>query len=112
MKKKTVIYSEEPKDPSWRFDPKAKAMSAEQLRALGMPPQNPQGTAYERTETAGQVMLTPKRGGARIGAGRKANGNVRLQLLVPSETREKIERIAAREKISLSEAVCRAVSRA
>lgn len=110
MKKQTVKYSEEPEDAGWRFDSKAKALDARQLQALGVPGKNPPGTEYVRTETAGSVTLTPRRGGSRQGAGRKATGNVRLQLLVPPETREKIEKIAAREHITLSEAVCRAVA--
>ena len=112
MKKPTVKYSEEPKDSGWHFDAKAKTLNVEQLRALGLPVENPPGTEYRRTEIAGRVTMEPKRGGARPGAGRKPGGNVRLQLLVPSETREKIEEIAAREHITLSEAVCRAVARA
>ena len=112
MKKPTVKYSEESKDSGWSFDAKTKPLDAEQQRALKMPAENPPGTEYERAEIAGRVTMEPKRGGSRPGAGRKAAGNVRLQLLVPPETREKIEKIAAREHITLSEAVCRAVASA
>lgn len=112
MKKRTIHYSEEPVDAGWKFDAKAKPLDAEQRRSIGVSEIDSTGTTYHRVESTKGVRLHAERGGARPGAGRKNKGHVRLQLLVPPTTRAKIERIAAREQISLSEAVSRAIAKA
>jgi hypothetical protein len=112
MKKRTVTYSAEPSTDGWAFDANAKPLNPRQLEHLGLADNDPSGTEYERSEKSGIVALRPTRGGPRQGAGRKSTGNVRLQLLVAPATREKIEAIAAREKITLSEAVSRVIANA
>jgi hypothetical protein len=47
----------------------------------------------------------PNWGGARRGAGRKSNGNVRLQLSVPPGIRSKIQRLARDKGVSVSQVV-------
>jgi len=49
--------------------------------------------------------MTPRRGGRREGAGRKPSGHVRMQLLVSPSTRRKIESLAKRRRVTISEAV-------
>jgi len=83
------------------------------VRAAGLPETNPPGTEYERAEGAsGVVTLRAKRGGRREGAGRKPGGHVRMQLSVSPEVRRKIADLAKRQKVTLSEAVERAVAKA
>jgi hypothetical protein len=112
MKKQTIQYNEEPVDDGWKFDAKANPLDARQRRAIGLPEKNPPGPPYQRTESSGHVVVRAGGGGARPGAGRTTMGHVRLQLLIPPATRAKIEKIAARDHISLSEAVSRAVAKA
>jgi hypothetical protein len=106
MKKQSVEYKEEPRDAGWKFNPGAKPLDESAQRALGISVPAP-GTAYERTEKAGKVMVKPLRGGKRPGAGRKASGHVRLNLTVPAETKEELRKLAERDQVTLSEALRR-----
>jgi hypothetical protein len=103
MKKRSIEYTEEPRDAGWRFDPEAKPLDDAAQRALGIPTPKA-GTTYEREEMAGKVMMEPQRGGKRPGAGRKPSGHVRLSLTVPLETRETLRKLAVRDQVTLSEA--------
>lgn len=102
MKKQSIEYKEEPRDAGWRFNP-AKGLHESAQRALGLPAAEP-GTTYEREEKAGKVLVKPLRGGKRPGAGRKASGHVRLNLMVPAETKEALRKLAERDQVTLSEA--------
>ncbi|HEY5792198.1 MAG TPA: hypothetical protein VIS74_02805 [Chthoniobacterales bacterium] len=101
-----VNYTDEPKDglelPASGF----KVLTRAEEKAWGLEPPAP-GTEYERTEKDGVVRLAPKRGGARPGAGRKPTGHVRMHILVSKEARQKILRLAKKQKITISEAVDR-----
>jgi len=110
--KKRITYRDEPKDGmELPEEGSFGVLSSEQARVIGLPAVNPPGTEYERTENAaGQVRLRATRGGRREGAGRKASGHVRMQLLVSPKTRKKIAALARRQRVSLSEAVERAVA--
>jgi hypothetical protein len=110
MKKPTIEYQEEPRDPGWRFDPAVKPLGETAQRLLGIPAPNAAGTLYERTEQSGRIVVKPLRGGKRPGAGRKASGHVRLNLLVPAETREQLEKLAQRDQVTLSEAFRRTLA--
>ena len=110
MKKPTIEYKEEPRNKGWHFDPAAKPLDEEAQRRLGIPAPGDAGTAYVRSEISGQVIVRPLRGGKRAGAGRKASGHVRLNLLVPAETREQLENLAKRDHVTLSEAFRRTLA--
>ena len=110
MKKRTVDYKNEPSGEGWHFDPSAKPLDGKAALALGIPAPVAPGTEYERTEKGGMVMVKPVRGGKRAGAGRKPTGNVRLQLLVPAEAREKLVNLAKRDRVTLSEAFRRTIT--
>jgi len=103
--KKKIVYSEEPKDGMELPQEGFAVLGRAREREVGLPDVNPAGTEYDRRERAGVVTLTPRRGGRRKGAGRKATGHVRMQLLVSPATRRKIEELAKRQKVTLSEAV-------
>lgn len=104
MKKKIIEYREEPRERGWKFDAGAKPLSAAAQRAHGIPEPNAAGSSYERSETNGKVLVKPPRGGKRPGAGRKSSGHVRLNLLVPAETKEELKKLAERDRVTLSEA--------
>lgn len=109
MKKK---YTEEPKADGWEFDA-SRRLTPSEVAAAGIPtPGKMTGLEWERAEAEGVVTLRPKRGGARAGAGRKAKGHVRMQLLVSPETRRRIEALAKRRRMTLSEAVEHMAARA
>lgn len=109
--KAKIKYTEEPKDGLELPDEGFVVLSRAKQRAAGIPEPQP-GTKYERNEKAGVVTLRPLRGGKRAGAGRKPSGHVRIQLLVSPTTRKKILILAKRQKVTLSEAVERAVATA
>lgn len=109
MKKPTIKYTEEPRQKGWRFDPAIKPLTADAQRRMGIPAPDSTGTVYERTEQKSRVVVKPLRGGKRAGAGRKANGHVRLNLLVPPETRQQLEKLAERDQVTLSEAFRRSL---
>jgi len=104
MKKKIIEYKEEPRTTGWRFDPGTPPLDEVAQRALGVPEPAAVGTTYERVEKGGKVLVRPQRGGKRPGAGRKASGHVRLNLLVPAETKEQLRKLAERDHVTLSEA--------
>jgi len=104
MKKKIIEYREEPRDRGWKFDSGAKPLDEAAQRARGIPESNPAGSAYERLETGGKVIVKPRRCGKRPGSGRKSSGHVRLNLLVPPETKEELKKLAARDQVTMSEA--------
>jgi hypothetical protein len=110
MKKPIIEYQEEPRQKGWRFDPSAKPLAAEAQRRAGIPAPGAAGTLYERTEQDGRIVVKPLRGGKRAGAGRKATGHVRLNLLVPPETREQLKKLADRDHVTLSEAFRRSLA--
>jgi hypothetical protein len=107
MKKKTIEYREEPRERGWNFDPDAKPLNEAAQRARGIPEPNTAGSAYERMEVSGKVLVKPLRGGKRPGAGRKSSGHVRLNLLVPAATKEELKKLAERDRVTLSEALRR-----
>ncbi|MDP3851277.1 MAG: hypothetical protein Q8Q59_12285 [Luteolibacter sp.] len=104
MKKKIIEYREEPRAAGWKFAPGAEPLDEAAQRARGIPEANAPGTAYERLEASGKVLVKPRRGGKRPGAGRKSSGHVRLNLLVPAETKEELKKLAERDRVTLSEA--------
>jgi len=104
MKKKIIEYREEPRERGWNFDPGAKPLDEAAQRAQGIPEPNAAGSAYERLEVSGKVVVKPLRGGKRPGAGRKSSGHVRLNLLVPEETKQELMKLAKRDRVTLSEA--------
>ncbi len=108
--KAKVNYTDEPKDGMELPEKGVAVLSRTQQRTAGIPAPQPPGTEYERTEKAGVVTLRPLRGGKRDGAGRKPSGHVRMQLLISTSTRKKIQRLAKRQNVTLSEAVERAVA--
>ena len=110
MKKKTIEYREEPRERGWKFNAGAQPLNAAAERAHGIPERNATGSAYERTEASGKVVVKPLRGGKRPGAGRKSSGHVRLNLLVPAETKEKLKKLAERDQVTLSEAFRRTLA--
>jgi hypothetical protein len=110
MKKPTLEYKEEPRSEGWHFDPAAKPLAGKAQRLLGIPAPAAVGTLYERTEKHGKVVVKPMRGGKRLGAGRKPSGHVRLNLLVPAETREQLKKLATRDHVTLSEAFRRTLA--
>jgi len=110
MKKPTLEYKEEPRKKGWRFDPAVKPLAEDDQRLLGIPAPAPAGTLYERSENHGMILVKPMRGGKRPGAGRKPSGHVRLNLLVPAETREQLKNLATRDQVTLSEAFRRTLA--
>jgi hypothetical protein len=110
MKKRTIEYQEEPGDEGWRFNPAKQALGETAQRRLGIPAPNPAGTQYEHKESKGRVVVKAMRGGKRPGAGRKPSGHVRLNLLVPTETRKQLEKLAHRDQVTLSEAFRRTLA--
>lgn len=85
-------------------------MSPKEQAQAGIPAAQPAGTVYERTQEGGEVRMQVQRGGKRPGAGRKPSGHVRLNLLVPAETKEQLRKLAAREKVTMSEAFRRTLA--
>ena len=112
--KKKMRYTDEPKDGmELPEDGSFEVLTAGRARAAGVPAVQPPGTEYECTKSpAGRVTVRVQRGGRREGAGRKPTGNVRMQLLISPAARSKIAALARRQKVSLSEAVERAVAAA
>ena len=101
--KKKIEYTDEPKDGMELPESGFEVVSRARQIAAGMPAL--EAVEYERAENGGRVTLTPARGGRREGAGRKPTGHVRMQLFVSPATRRKIESLAKRRKVTLSEVV-------
>jgi len=102
--KKKIDYADEPQDgfelPDTGFEVLTSHMVSKKWKELSVTQD-----AYEKTQKDHKIQLTPKRGGARAGAGRKSSGHVRLQISISPATRKKIESIAKLKNITLSEAV-------
>lgn len=96
-------------DPEGYEDAPADFSEATRLRALNKTEIAKLGLDKPATETRiyskGKLIERRIWGGARTGAGRKATGHVRLQLLVSPRTRQRIEALAKREHCTLSGAV-------
>ncbi len=107
--KAKIKYTDEPKDGTELPERGFTVLSRAQQRAAGISAPQPPGTEYEQIEKAEVVTLRPLRGGKRDGSGRKPSGHVRMQLFVSPSTRKKIQSLAKRQKVTLSEAVERAV---
>ena len=105
-----INYQEEPHDEGWRFNPAMQPLSETAQRLLGIPPPSAAGTLYEHKLNKGLIVVKPLRGGKRPGAGRKVSGHVRLNLLVPAETREQLKQLANRDHVTLSEAFRRTLA--
>lgn len=96
MKKKTQIYKEEPIEKGWKFDEKAKPLTASQIRSLGIP----------EVGTAKTIkVVVHSHGGARSGAGRKSSGRLPILLRMLPQARIRIESYAKKHHLTLSEAV-------
>ena len=101
--KKKIKYTDEPKDGMELPESSFEVVSRERQIAAGLPA--PKDLEYDRAEAGGRVTLKARRGGRREGAGRKPSGHVRMQLLISPAARRKIESLARRRKVTLSEAV-------
>lgn len=76
---------------------------------MGLPsPAEFANVEWEKTVAPDRVVLQPHRGGTRPGAGRKPKHHVRMQILVPKATREKIRHIARKRGLSMSSVVAEA----
>jgi hypothetical protein len=102
--KKKIDYTDEPKDglelPDTGFEVLTSSMASKKWKELSVA----EGF-YDKLQKGQKIQLKPKRGGLRVGAGRRRTGHVRLQLSISPATRRKIESIAKLKNITLSEAV-------
>jgi hypothetical protein len=102
--KKKINYTDEPKDglklPEMGFEVLTSSTASNNWKELALAQDS-----YDKLQKGQKIQLTPKRGGIRVGAGRKSAGHVRLQLSISPATRRKIESIAKLKNISLSKAV-------
>lgn len=104
-KSKAVKYMEEPADDRVLPDD-AKILTRKEEKELGIPsPEETAGQEWERIIRGKKVILKPKRGGARPGAGRKPKGHLRMQVLVSKKAKEKIRRLAKKRGVSMSTVV-------
>jgi hypothetical protein len=107
MKKenKQINYSDEPAD-ELTLPEDAKILTRKQEKAHGLPfPSETAGLEWERSIRGNKVVLKPKRGGARPGAGRKPKGHVRMQVLVSKTAKDRIRRLAKKRGVSMSAVV-------
>ena len=110
-KNKKINYVEEPRD-EWALPDEAEVLSKENEQKLGfLDPSQTKGIDWERQSLKSKVILRPKPGGARPGAGRKPKGHVRMQILVKPQTRERIRRMAKKRGTTISEVVAEAFSK-
>lgn len=108
QKRKAVKYAEEPDDDLMLPDD-AEILTRKQEKELGIPsPEETGGEDWERIVRGKKVILKPKRGGARPGAGRKSKGHLRMQVLVSKKAKEKIRRLAKKRGVSMSTVVSEA----
>ena len=102
--KKKIEYTDEPQDglelPEEGFEVIPSALASEKWKSLSTG-----DGEYEKQASGRLVRMVPKRGGVRAGAGRKPLGNVRMQISISLETRQKIERMAKMKQITLSQAI-------
>ena len=105
QKGKAVKYTDEPVD-DLTLPEDAEILTRKQEKKHGIPsPSETTEYAWERTVRGKKVILKPKRGGARPGAGRKPKGNLRMQVLVSKKAKEKIRRLAKKRGVSMSAVV-------
>lgn len=105
QKRKTVKYTDEPSDELLLPDD-AEILTRRQEAEQGIPaPEDTAGLEWERLTRGKKVILKPKRGGARPGAGRKPKGHLRMQVLVSKKAKEKIRRLAKKRGVSMSTVV-------
>ena len=100
--KKQLEYEVEPKD-GMELPVDAQILTREEERALGFqPPSATAGREWDRIKGKNQIILKPRRGGKRPGAGRKPKGHVRMQILVSKTIRDKIRQKAKKRGVSMS----------
>jgi hypothetical protein len=105
QKRKEVKYTDEPDDDLLLPDD-AEILTRKQEKELGIPsPEETAGEEWERNTRGKKVILKPKRGGARPGAGRKPTGHLRMQVLVSKKAKDKISRLAKKRGVSMSAVV-------
>lgn len=105
QKRKTVRYEEEPVD-DLILPEAAEILTRKEEAEHGLAsPEDTAGLEWKRTTCGNQVVLKPKRGGARLGAGRKPKGHLRMQVLVSKKAKEKISRLAKKRGVSMSTVV-------
>jgi hypothetical protein len=103
-------YTEEPAD-AWKLPADAPALTRAQEQELGLlSPADIADVDWDKVVAPDRVVLQPRRGGPRPGAGRKPKHHVRMQILVPHTTREKIRRIARKRGLSMSTVVADALT--
>jgi hypothetical protein len=108
QKRNTVKYTEEPDDDLMLPD-HAEILTSKQEEETGIPsPEETAGEEWERTVRGAKVILKPKRGGARPGAGRKPKGHLRMQVLVSKKAKDKIRLLAKKRGVSMSAVVSEA----
>ena len=104
-KKKQIKYTDEP-DDGLALPEDAHILTRAEEEAKGFEsPEKLAGLEWERATSKSKVTLKPRRGGARPGAGRKAKGHVRMQVLVSKAARDKIRRLAKKRGVSMSSIV-------
>lgn len=105
---KKLKYTDEPAD-ELALPEDAEILTRREEKAHGIPsPSETTGLEWERTTRGSKVILKPKRGGARPGAGRKSKGHLRMQVLVSKKAKEKIRRLAKKRGVSMSTVVSEA----
>lgn len=105
QKRQTVKYKEEPVD-DLTLPEDAEILTRKQEAEQGLPaPEDTAGLEWKRATRGKKVILKPKRGGARPGAGRKPKGHLRMQVLVSRKAKEKISRLAKKRGVSMSAVV-------
>jgi hypothetical protein len=105
QKRKAVNYTHEPVDELTLPDD-AEILTRKQEAEQGLPSsEDTTGLDWERSVSGKKVILNPKRGGARPGAGRKPKGHLRMQVLVSKKAKEKISRLAKKRGVSMSAVV-------
>lgn len=108
QKREEVKYTDEPND-EWKLPHDAELLDRKEERELGIPsPEETAGEEWERIAAGKKVILKPKRGGARPGAGRKPKGHLRMQVLVSKKAKETIRRLAVKRGVSMSAVVSEA----
>lgn len=104
-KAKQPKYTDEP-DDGLSLPEDAHVLTRAEEKARGFEsPENTAGLDWDRVQGKSKVTLKPRRGGARPGAGRKAKGHVRMQILVSKAARDKIRRLAKKRGVSMSSVV-------
>lgn len=105
QKRKAVNYTDEPVDDLTLPDDAEVLTRKQEKDQEFSSPENTIGFKWDRTTRGKKVILKPKRGGARPGAGRKPKGHLRMQVLVSKKAKEKISRLAKKRGVSMSTVV-------